>query len=76
MKPVLLLAALLTTAGCSSFRLNPYDPRTPDTVAGRATADQQRAHAERLCGPTGAVSQRDDSDGTRGQDWNCERPKR
>jgi hypothetical protein len=75
MRALALASAGLVLASCSSFRLNPHDPRTPDTVAGRAQADHQRGLAETLCGPQGTVSQRDDTDGTRSSDWNCERRK-
>jgi hypothetical protein len=70
----LALVGLLALAGCGA-KLNPVDPQTPDTVAGRAAADQQRAYAESLCGPQGQVSQRDDTNGTRAGDWKCERVK-
>ena len=73
MRVVFLLAALALTS-CGA-KLNPVDPQVPDTVAGRAAADQQRAYAESLCGPQGQVSQRDDTDGTRAGDWKCERVK-
>lgn len=72
-----LLAALLLglpLVGCGSW--NPYDPTTPETVGGQASADQSRASAQTLCGPTGTVTQRDDTDGSRAGDWKCERPKR
>jgi hypothetical protein len=61
--------------GCSTMKWNPYDPQTPDTAAGSAAAEQARSSAQTLCGPTGTVSQRDDTNGTRAGDWNCERPK-
>ena len=75
MRKIALLGSWLMLAGCSSMTFNPYDPTTPDTSAGRATADDQRSAAELRCGAGGSVTQRDDTNGTRAGDWQCERPK-
>ena len=75
MRLALLVLAAAALTGCSTMTWKAEGPETPDTVAGRTQADQQRANAEARCGPTGEVSQRAGTDGSRGGDWNCERRK-
>lgn len=76
MRTVLFAAATLALSGCVGITINKSRPETADTVAGRAEADQQRQAAQARCGPEGAVSQRNGTDGARAGDWTCERPKR
>jgi hypothetical protein len=73
MRVLVVLSFGAALAGCS--HLNAYDPTTPEGAAGQAAADQSRASAQTLCGPTDTVAQRDDTDGTRVADYRCERPK-
>ena len=76
MKAAALLIVALALSSCGSVTWKKSEgPQIPETVGGRATADDQRASAEARCGPTGQVRQRNGTDGSRAGDWNCERRK-